>query len=103
MSQEKKKLYRSFGPSNFAVDNAISIFLLTGIIFLFGAQSYLTMPKEAFPEIVIPTIYVGTTYSGNSAEDMEKLVTIPLEKEIGSITGIKNWRPPLFRTSRISL
>jgi len=89
MSQEKKKLYRSFGPSNFAVDNAISMFLLTGIIFLFGAQSYLTMPKEAFPEIVIPTIYVGTTYSGNSAEDMEKLVTIPLEKEIGSITGIK--------------
>lgn len=65
------------------------MFLLTGIIFLFGAQSYLTMPKEAFPEIVIPTIYVGTTYSGNSAEDMEKLVTIPLEKEIGSITGIK--------------
>ncbi|WCL80343.1 efflux RND transporter permease subunit [Saprospira sp. CCB-QB6] len=90
MSQEKKKLYRSFGPTNFAVDNAISMFLLTGIILLFGAQSYLTMPKEAFPEIVIPTIFVGTTYSGNSAEDMEKLVTIPLEKEIGSISGIKS-------------
>jgi multidrug efflux pump len=89
MSQNKKKLYRRFAPTDFAVDNTISMFLLTGIIILFGVQSYLTMPKEAFPEIVIPTIYVGTTYSGNSAEDMEKLVTIPLEKEVASISGIK--------------
>lgn len=89
MSQNKKKLYRRFAPTDFAVDNTISMFLLTAIIIFFGVQSYLTMPKEAFPEIVIPTIYVGTTYSGNSAEDMEKLVTIPLEKEIASINGIK--------------
>lgn len=88
MSKDNK-LYRNFGATSLAVDNATSIFLLTIMILLFGVRSYTTMPKEQFPEIVIPTIIVTTTYSGNSAEDMEQLVTIPLEKELASITGIK--------------
>ena len=88
MSNDNNK-QRSFGPTNFAVDNATSIIILAAIILFAGAWSYMTMPKESFPEIVIPTIYVGTTYAGNSAEDMEKLVTKPLEKEIASINGIK--------------
>lgn len=83
------KLYRNFRATSFAVDNATSIFLLTVMILLFGVQSYNTMPKEQFPEIVIPTIYVATTYAGNSAEDMETLVTIPIEKELTSIEGVK--------------
>lgn len=87
--ENNNNLYRSFGATNFAVDNATSIFLLTLLILMFGIRSYTTMPKEQFPEIVIPTIYVGTTYAGNSAEDMENLVTITLEKEIASISGIK--------------
>jgi multidrug efflux pump subunit AcrB len=90
MSQDNQNnISRNFGPTNFAVNNSISMFLLTIILVFAGAFSYNSMPKESFPEIVIPTIYVGTTYSGNSAEDMEKLVTKPLEKEVASITGIK--------------
>jgi multidrug efflux pump len=80
---------RRFGMTDFAVDNGVSMMLLTFMLFLFGWQSYNNMPKEQFPEIVIPTIFVGTTYSGNSAEDMENLITKPLEKEIASISGIK--------------
>lgn len=89
MSDNKKKLYRNFRATSFAVDNATSMFLLTLMILLFGIRSYNTMPKEQFPEIVIPTIYIATTYAGNSAEDMETLVTIPLEKELASISGVK--------------
>lgn len=89
MSNNKNKLYRNFRATSFAVDNATSMFLLTIMLLWFGIQSYNTMPKEQFPEIVIPTIYVATTYSGNSAEDMETLVTIPLEKELASINGVK--------------
>ncbi len=88
-TKNDKKLYRNFKASSLAVDNATSIFLFTLMILFFGVQSYNTMPKEQFPEIVIPTIYVATTYAGNSAEDMESLITIPLEKELASITGIK--------------
>lgn len=89
MSKNKNKLYRNFRATSFAVDNATSMFLLTIMLLWFGVQSYLTMPKEQFPEIVIPTIYVATAYSGNSAEDMETLVTIPIEKELASINGVK--------------
>ncbi len=89
MSNNKNKLYRNFRATSFAVDNATSMFLLTVMLLVFGVQSYNTMPKEQFPEIVIPTIYVATTYSGNSAEDMETLVTIPIEKELASINGVK--------------
>jgi len=87
MSQDKK--YRKFKLTDIAVDNATSVFLFTIMIILFGIQSYDSMPKEQFPEIVIPTIYVATTYSGNSAEDMESLVTTPIEKELASINGVK--------------
>lgn len=89
MSKDKNQIFRYFGPTNFAVGNRTSIFLLTFIILLFGLQAYNSMPKESFPEIVIPTIFVGTTYSGNSAEDMENLVTKPIEKELSSVAGIK--------------
>ncbi len=85
----KNKLYRNFRATSFAVNNATSMFLLTLMLMGFGIKSYISMPKEQFPEIVIPTIYVATTYSGNSAEDMETLITIPLEKELATITGIK--------------
>ena len=87
MSQQK--LHRNFRATSFAVDNKTSIFLLTVMILMFGVRSYVTMPKEQFPEIVIPTIYIASTYSGNSAEDMETLVTVPIEKELSSVSGIK--------------
>lgn len=89
MSNNENKLYRNFRATSFAVDNATSVFLLTAMILFFGWNSYQSMPKEQFPEIVIPTIYIATTYAGNSAEDMETLVTIPLEKELASMSGIK--------------
>jgi multidrug efflux pump subunit AcrB len=80
---------RRFGMTDFAVDNGVSMILLTFMLLIFGFMSYNNMPKEQFPEIVIPTIFVGTTYAGNSAEDMENLISKPLEKEMASIAGIK--------------
>ncbi|MBL4649602.1 MAG: hypothetical protein JKY03_07715 [Aureispira sp.] len=56
MSNNKNKFYRNFRATSFAVDNATSIFLLTMMLLLFGIQSYTTMPKKQYPDIVIPTI-----------------------------------------------
>jgi multidrug efflux pump subunit AcrB len=47
------------------------------------------LPKEQFPEVVIPTMFVQTVYVGNSPKDIENLVTRPLEKQIKSISGAK--------------
>jgi multidrug efflux pump len=87
---DKKKVIREFGLSSLAVNNRTSIFLLTAIIAMLGVWSYISIPKESFPDIVIPTIIVNTVYPGNSPVDIENLITRPIEKEIKPITGIKN-------------
>ncbi len=80
---------KTFGLTNLAVNNKVTVYLITGIILLFGLVAYTTMPKESFPEISFPEIYVNTPYFGNSAKDIESLITRPLEKEISTITGLK--------------
>ena len=47
------------------------------------------MPKEQFPDIVVPTISVATVYVGNSPKDIENLVTRPIEKQLKGISGAK--------------
>ena len=79
---------RTFMLSTWALNNKKVVFVLTFIIFIWGIFTYTTVPKESFPEIVVPTIYVGTPFPGNSPEDIEKLITHPIEKEINTITGI---------------
>ena len=79
---------REFGLTTLSIQNRTTVFVLIAIITLSGISSYLSVPKEAFPEIVVPEIFVSTAYPGNSPTNMEKLVTRPLEKEINSISGI---------------
>ncbi|GGH68596.1 efflux RND transporter permease subunit [Phaeocystidibacter marisrubri] len=79
---------KEFGVSTFSVNNRMTAFVLTFIIFVSGLMAYIGMPSEAFPEVVIPQVYVGTPYPGNSPVDMEKLITRPIEKEINGITGV---------------
>ena len=90
--QQKKKeqIVREFGLSSLSINNRTSVIILTFIIVLMGFISYITIPKESFPEVVIPYIYVGTLYPGNSPIDMENLITRPIEKELKSISGYKN-------------
>lgn len=88
-TKEKKGL-KEFGLSSLAVDNGTSMFILTLMILLFGIQAYQSMPKEQFPEVDWPTVYINTPYFGNSAVDIENLVTRPIEKELQSITGVKD-------------
>ena len=49
----------------------------------------MNIPKEAYPEVNFPQIFVNTVYFGNSAEDIESLITRPIEKELGSVSEIK--------------
>jgi multidrug efflux pump len=88
----KSSIVREFGVSSFSVDNSTSVVILTLIITVLGLSAYRTMPKESFPEIVIPTVYIGTPYPGNSPVDMENLITRPIEKELKSINNIKDIR-----------
>ena len=90
MKEKISKKLRQFGLTSLAVDNATSVFILTFMILLFGLQSYNQMPKEQFPDASFPTVYINTPYFGNSAAEIENLIARPMEKEISSITGLKN-------------
>lgn len=83
------KTKRNFGLSTLSLNNTITVFILSGLLILFGMYSYRQMPKESFPEIVFPLIFVQTPYAGNTPSDIENLITRPLEKEIKSVDGIK--------------
>ncbi len=86
---DNKKVIRTFWLSNWALKNKITVYLLTVVIIGFGLYSYISLPKELFPEISFPTVMVQTIYPGNPPVDIENLITRPLEKEIESIKGIK--------------
>lgn len=86
-NQENKK--RTFSLTNLAVDNGTSVFLLAIMILIFGLFAYDQVPKEQFPEVDFPQVYINTPYFGNSAADIESLVTRPLEKELQGVDGVK--------------
>ncbi len=88
-NKKKKGIIRTFGLSNFSISNSTSVLLLTILICVWGMTAYNNMPLENFPEIVMPKVYVGTTYPGNSPTDIENLVTRHLEKEMKSLKGVK--------------
>ena len=81
--------FKEFKPSSWAIDNKISIYILTFFITIAGLFSYNSLPKESFPEIVVPTIYINTVYLGNSPTNIENLVTKPIEKQLKGLSGMK--------------
>ena len=78
-----------FKPTTWAINNKTTIYLATLFITVLGILTYQAIPKENFPEVVIPQIFVATVYPGTSPVDMENVVTKVLEKEIKSISGVK--------------
>jgi multidrug efflux pump subunit AcrB len=75
-----------------AVKHGVSIYVLLFVLVIGGVVSYVGLPLESAPEIDIPVVLVTTPYVGVSPEDIESLVTRPLEKEIGEIKEIKDLR-----------
>lgn len=84
-----KDTIKEFWLSRWAIDNRTAVYILTVIITLVGLLTYMSLPKEQFPEIKLPQIYVQTIYPGTSPENMENLVTKPIEKEVKNLTGVK--------------
>lgn len=81
MSQSNK----GFGLSTLAVNNRKTVFLIAVVIILGGFLAYTSMPKENFPELQIPEIYVGIAKPGSSPEYMSEKIAKTIEKEIGGI------------------
>lgn len=83
------KKFKEFKPTSWSVDNRTAIYIIAILITAYGLYKFNTMPKEQFPDIVVPTVSVTTLYVGNSPKDIENLVTRPIEKQLKGITGAK--------------
>ncbi len=81
--------YKEFWLTSFSVNHPTSVLVLTAIIIIAGLISYISVPKEAAPEITIPIIAVNTVYPGVAPEDIETLLTRPLEDELNKIADVE--------------
>ncbi len=89
INKKKSAKLKQFGLTTISVNNRKTVFLIAALIFIAGLSAYISMPKESFPELVIPEIYVGTPYPGGSPEFIEDKITAPFEKEFNSIKDVK--------------
>ncbi len=87
--KETELKIRRFKPTEWVINHKVPVYLMTVIISLLGIFSYIDLPKEQFPDIVIPTIFVQTIYPGTSPQDIETLITRPIEKQLKSVNGVK--------------
>ena len=81
--------YKEFWLTSFSVDHPTSVLVLLAIILLAGLWSYVTVPKEATPDVTVPFVAVNTVYPGVAPEDIETLITRPIEEELNRISDLK--------------
>lgn len=90
MSKDRKNIEKEFPLTTLALKNKNTVLILLVLIVIMGVSAYITLPKDSYPEIEQPMVYIGTPYPGNSPVDIENLVTRPLEKEINEISELDN-------------
>lgn len=74
---------------DFFVDNSVLVNLITALIIIMGLMSLFSLNKETFPNVDFNYILIRTTYPGAAAEDVEKLVTLDIERELKEVDGIE--------------
>ncbi|HIJ74177.1 MAG TPA: efflux RND transporter permease subunit, partial [Candidatus Hydrogenedentes bacterium] len=72
-----------------AIDRRTTVFVVLALIFMMGVYSYVVLPRESAPEVVVPYITVATTYQGVAPADMESLVSVPIERKLTGLSGVK--------------
>ena len=86
--KNKKQVDKEFGLSSWAINNKTTMYVLILVIFYLGVSAFFSMPRENFPEVNETKIYVSSLFPGNTAEDIEKLITDPLEDELKTVSNV---------------
>tara|TARA_R110002051_G_scaffold250833_1_gene310183 strand:+ start:511 stop:4014 length:3504 start_codon:yes stop_codon:yes gene_type:complete len=88
MTKKKKQVDKEFGWSSWAINNKTTMYVLILVIFYLGIAAFFDMPRENFPEVNETKIYVSSVFPGNTAEDIEKLITDPLEDKLKTVSNV---------------
>ncbi|MBN2054143.1 efflux RND transporter permease subunit [bacterium] len=78
--------------TDISIRHSLTVYVLIALLIVSGMLSYISLPREASPDITIPFIVVATAYFGVSPEDVETLVTQPLERELKGLDNLKEMR-----------
>jgi len=81
---------------DYAISHARVFFGILIFIIAAGTTTYITIPKEAVPDVNIPIIYVSLSQKGISANDSERLLVKPIEDEVKTVEGIKEIRSTAY-------
>ncbi|MBF8149842.1 efflux RND transporter permease subunit [Winogradskyella sp. F6397] len=84
----KKNTEKEFAWSSWAINNKTTMYVLIAVFFYLGISAFFDMPRESFPEVNETKIYVSTIYPGNTAEDIEKLITDPVEDKLKTVSNV---------------
>ncbi len=85
---KKSSKLKEFSLSSWAIDHSTVIYVVIGLFFVLGISSYLSLPRENYPEINTNEVFVSSVFPGNTAEDMERLITDPLEEELKGVPNL---------------
>ncbi len=88
MTKKKKQVDKEFGLSSWAISNKTTMYVLILVFFYLGVSAFFEMPRENFPEVNETKIYISTVYPGNTAEDIEKLITDPVEDKLKTVSNV---------------
>ena len=88
MAKSKTNTDKEFKLSSWAIQNKTTIYVIMALILYLGISAYFSMPRESFPEIRETKIYVSALFPGNTAEDIEKLITDPLEDKLKTVSNV---------------
>jgi CzcA family heavy metal efflux pump len=78
--------------TNYAIRFRTAVFFFILVLLITGISSYFSLPREGSPDITIPYVFVTAVYEGTAPEEIEKLITIPIEKKIKDVENIKEVR-----------
>ncbi len=76
----------------FSVNQSLFINLISLIVIIIGIIVVLGINKEVFPNVTFDMVSISASYAGSTPADIEKLITVPIEKELKQVDGIKEIR-----------
>lgn len=85
---KQRKVDKEFALSSWAINNKTTMYVLIALILFLGTGAYFSMARESFPEIKETKIYISSVYPGNTAEDIEKLITDPIEDKLKTVSNV---------------
>jgi len=88
MTKKQKQVDKEFKLSSWAIGNKTTIYVMMAVLFFYGISAYFGMARENFPEVKETKIYISSMFPGNTAEDIEKLITDPLEDKLKTVSNV---------------